>query len=69
MHAVLDGSPDARSLLKKKQMISRVHTADLINAVFHEQKHGLRFFQSGERKRIKLLTLFPISGQFRTGLS
>lgn len=28
--------------------------ADLINSVFHEQRHGLRFFQNGERERLKL---------------
>jgi type I restriction enzyme M protein len=28
--------------------------ADLINTVFHDQKHGLRFFESNERARLKL---------------
>ena len=28
--------------------------ADLINLVFHDQKHGLRFFQNGERFKLKL---------------
>ena len=28
--------------------------SDLINFVFHNQKHGLRFFQKGERSKLKL---------------
>lgn len=28
-------------------------SADLINAVFHDQKHGLRFFQNNERDKLK----------------
>ena len=27
---------------------------DLIDTVFHDQKHGLRFFQHGERDKLKL---------------
>ena len=30
------------------------NAADLINTVFHEQRHGLRFFQKNERSRLKL---------------
>lgn len=29
-------------------------TTELINAVFHDQKHGLRFFQNSEREKLQL---------------
>ena len=28
--------------------------SELINTVFHEKKHGLRFFENGEREKLKL---------------
>src|SRR5581483_10069852 len=35
-------------------MAIKKSASDLINIVFHDQKHGLRFFQNKERGKLKL---------------